>query len=127
MRGGVPVLAVAGVVDHQHPTRVRCGGRIGGQQLQPAGIDRLGVPMRLRQEKLQPLHRRRPGADHRFSTRQGGQRLVAFPGQQQPGQVLPKPPPLGQRGKQTIEADRVLLQRPRSRRTDTTRSHHTTP
>ena len=37
---------------------VRGGRRIRQQQLQPPGIDPLRIPPRLRQEELQPLHRR---------------------------------------------------------------------
>jgi hypothetical protein len=78
----------------------------------------------LGQEELQPLHRRILRTDHRLSAHEGGQRLVPFPGQQQPGQILAEPPPLSQGGEQPVEAGRVLLQRPRSRRAGTTRSHH---
>jgi len=85
MRGLDAVLAVSAVVDHQHPAVVRRGRRIGPQQFQPADIDPLRIPLRLRQEELQPLHRRmlRPG--HRLGSGQRGQRLVAVPRRQQAG------------------------------------------
>jgi hypothetical protein len=37
------------------------------------------------------------GVGHRFGAGQAGQRLVAIAGHEQPGQVLAKPTPLGQR------------------------------
>ena len=94
VRGLRAVLAVPAVVDHQHPAAMRRGRRIRQQQLQPPGIDPLRIPPGLRQEELQPLHRRmlRPG--HRLGPGQRGQRLVPVPRRQQPGQVLPEPPPL---------------------------------
>ncbi len=51
------------------------------------------------------------GTGHRFGTGQAGQRLIAVPGQQQPGQVLAKPTPLGQSAEEIIEADGVRFQR----------------
>ena len=94
VRGLRPVLAVPAVIDHQHPAAVRRGRRIGQQQLQPPGVDPLRIPPGLRQEELQPLHRRvlRPG--HRLGPGQRGQRLVPVPRRQQPGQVLTEPTPL---------------------------------
>jgi len=73
------------------------------QQVQPAGVDRLRLPHRLGQEELQPLHRRKLGPGHRLRPRQGRQRLVPLPRRQQPGQVLPEPPPLRYMGEQVIE------------------------
>jgi hypothetical protein len=58
VRGPGPVLAVAAVIDHQHPAAMRRRRRIGQQQLQPPGIHLVSVPPRLGQEKLQPLYRR---------------------------------------------------------------------
>jgi hypothetical protein len=55
VRGRAAVFAVAGVIDHQHPLGVRHGCRIRAQQLDPALVDRLVIPGRLRQEPLQPL------------------------------------------------------------------------
>jgi hypothetical protein len=76
------------------PAAVRRRRRITGQHLQPAVIDPARIPPRLREEELQPLHRRmlRPG--HRLSPHQRRQRLVPVPRRQQTGQVLPEPPPL---------------------------------
>jgi hypothetical protein len=91
VRGLRPVLAVPAVIDHQHPRIMRGGRGIRAQQLQPAGVDPLRIPPRLREEELQPLHRRilRPG--HRLGPGQRRQRLVPVPRRQQPGQVLPEP------------------------------------
>ena len=85
------------------PPRVGGGRRIGQQQLQAPGVDLLGVPGRFGQEELQPLHRRMLGPDDRLGPGQAGQRLVPIPRGEQPGQVLPEPPPLGQRDEQVIE------------------------
>jgi site-specific DNA recombinase len=87
-------LAVPAVIDHQHPAAVRRRRRIRPQQLQPAVIDPPRVPPRLGQEELQPLHRRMLRTGHRLGPGQRGQRLVPLPRRQQPGQVLPEPPPL---------------------------------
>ena len=63
------ILAVPGIVDDQDPTRMRRCRRIGEQQLQPPSINRVAVPCGLRQEVLQPLHRRVLGAHDRLSFR----------------------------------------------------------
>src|SRR5439155_10252699 len=72
-------------------------------QVQPPVIDPLGVPPRLGQEELQPLHRRQLGPGHRLRPGQRGQRLVPLPRRQQPGQVLAEPPPLRHMREQVIE------------------------
>jgi site-specific DNA recombinase len=125
VRGLRAVLAVPAVIDHQHPAAVRRGRPVRQQQLQPAGVDPLRVPPGLRQEELQPLHRRvlRPG--HRLGSRQRGQRLVPVPRRQQPRQVLPEPPPLRQPAEQVIKPGRILLQRARRRWTGPTSRHRT--
>jgi hypothetical protein len=94
VRGLGAVLAVPAVVDHQHPAVMRRGRRIGQQQLQPARIHLVSVPPGFREEELQPLHRRvlRPG--DRLRPGQRSQRLVPLSRRQQPGKVLPEPPPL---------------------------------
>ncbi len=69
MVGVVAVLAVAGVVDHQHPPRMRRGGRVGLEQPDPLLVDRLVVPGRFRQEPLQPLHLAVLGTDDRLANR----------------------------------------------------------
>jgi hypothetical protein len=43
------------------------------------------------------------GTGHRFGAGQAGQCLGAIAGQQQPGQVLAKPTPLGRRPEEIIE------------------------
>jgi len=85
--GGAAVLAVAGVVDHQHPPPVRAGGRVGLEQLDAALVDGLAVPGRLRQEPLQPLDLAVLGAGDRLAVGQRGQGLVAVSWQQQALQV----------------------------------------
>ncbi len=89
------VLAVPGVVDDQHAPVVRRGGRVRDQELKPTGVDLLELPGRLRQEELQPLHRRVLGTGHRFRPGQRGERLVPVSWQQQTGQVLPESPSPG--------------------------------
>lgn len=129
--GGVPVFsvaavaAVAAVADDQHPVRVRRGRRIGRRQRHPPGVDRLGVPHRLRWEILRPLHCRVVDPGHRFGPGQAGQRLVALARQQQPGRLLAKPAPPPQMREQIIETCRVVLQRARCRRSLHTSGHHT--
>ena len=76
VRGLAAVPAVPPVIDHQHPRIVRGSRRIRGQQLQSTGIDPAGIPPGLRQEKLQPLHRRMLRTRHRLRPGQRRQRLV---------------------------------------------------
>ena len=127
VRGLHAVLAVPAVIDHQHPAAVRRSRRIRPQQLQPPRIDLLRIPPRLRQEELQPLHRSMARPGHRLSPGQRGQRLVPVPRSQQPGQVLPEPPPLRQRAEQIVKPGRIPLQRPRRHRTRPTFGHHRLP
>jgi hypothetical protein len=89
---------------------MRGSGRVSQQRLQATRVDRFLAPGRLGQEELQPLYRRMLGVGHRFGAGQAGQRLVANAGQEQPGQVLAKPPPLGQRLEEIIEVDGVRFQ-----------------
>ncbi len=124
VRGRLPVLAVARVVDHQHSAGVRRGRGIGQQQRHSAGVDLLVVPRRLGQEELQPLHRGMLGTDYGLGAGQGGQRLVAVPRQQQAREVLAEPAALCQGGEQVIEACGVGFQRARSGRTRHTTGHH---
>ena len=108
--GGVAAgLAVAAVINDQHPLVVRAGGRI-GQQLQPALVDLVGVPGGLRHKPLQALRGWVLGADDRLGAGQGGQGLVAVAGQQQALQVGAKAAALGQRPEQGVEPGGVVLQ-----------------
>ena len=110
--GGVAAgLAVAAVVQHQHPPLVRAGRGIATQQLQAPLVDPVEVPGGLGQEPLQPLHGPVLGAGDRLGAGQGGQGLVAIPRQQQPLQVSPEAAALGQRTQQRVEPRRVVLQR----------------
>ena len=80
MGGLGPGLAVAGVVQHQHPVLVRRGRCIAQQQLQPPLVDPLVVPGRLGEKPLQLLHGRVLRADHGLGARERGQGLVAVAG-----------------------------------------------
>ncbi len=53
VRGLGPVLAIARIVDHQHPAAMRRGRRVCPQQLQPPGVDPVQIPPRFGQEELQ--------------------------------------------------------------------------
>lgn len=127
VRGRLAVLAVARVVDHQHPAWVRGGRGIGQQQFQSAGVDLLVVPGQLGQEELQPLYRGALGPDDGFGAGQAGQGLVPVPRQQQSREVLAEPAALCQRREQVIEARGVGFQSARSGRTRQTASHHKPP
>ncbi len=123
VRGRRAVLAVPGVVDHDDPTVMRSRRRLLSQELEPPVVDLIGLPGGLGQEELQPLHPRHPRTRRRLRPRQAGDRLVPVPWRQQSGQVLTKPPPLGQAEEEVVEPGRVLLQRPRRGRTRTASSH----
>jgi hypothetical protein len=111
MGGVAAVLAVAAVVDHQHPLAVGAGGRVGHEQLQPPLVDLLVVPGGLRHEERQALQGSMLGAEDRFGAGQGGQGLVAVAWQQQALQVGAQAAALRQRAKQRIELGGVVLQR----------------
>jgi hypothetical protein len=51
------------------------------EEFEPPSIERLGVPLRLREEELQALGRGIPSAHYRFGPGKTGQRLVAVAGQ----------------------------------------------
>ncbi len=80
MRGVRALLAITGVIDHQHALSMRRRGRIPEQQLQTTSIDGLNIPVGLRQEERQALDSRGLGTDDRFDTDERGQRLVAIAG-----------------------------------------------
>ena len=111
MGGGAAVLAVAGVIDHQHPLGVRRGRRVGHQQPDPLLVDGLVVPARLRQEPLQPLDLAVLGAHDRLGIGQPGQRLVPVAGRQQALEVVAQAAALRQARKQRVEVLGVVLQR----------------
>jgi hypothetical protein len=92
---------------------VRRGRRIRAQQLDPALVDGLVVPGRLRQEPLQPLDLAVLGAGDRLGVGQPGQGLVAVAGQQQAMQVVAEAAALGQAREQGVEPLGVGLQRAR--------------
>jgi hypothetical protein len=114
MGGRGAVLAVAGVIDHQHAPGVRRGGRVGLQQRDPLLVNPLVVPGRLRQKPLQPLDLAVLGAGDRLGVGQGGQGLVAIAGQQQALQVVAQTTTLGHACQQRVKPLGVVLQRARS-------------
>ena len=75
---------------------------------------------------MQALHRGRLRPDDRLRADQRGEGLVPLPRQEQPLEVLPKAPPLGQRAEQGIERGREALQRTRGRGTGEPLAHHDT-
>src|SRR6266545_8107887 len=90
---------------------VRRGGRVGLQQLDPALVDPLVVPGRLRHKPLQALDGRVLGANDGLGADQRGHRLVAVARQQQPLQVGPQAAALREPGEQGVELGGVVLQR----------------
>ena len=119
-----PVLAVPAVIDHQHPRLVRRRRRVRRQQLQPPGTDPVRIRAGLGHKELQPLHRRMLRPRDRLGPGQRRQRLVPLPRRQQPGQVLPEPPPLRHTSKKVIKPGRIPLQRARRYRTARPTSRH---
>ena len=103
MGGGGAVLAVAGVVQHQHAPVIGGGGRVLAQQPHPPVVDHLVVPGRFRKEPLQPLDLAVLGPGDRLGPGQPGQGLVAVPGQQQALQVVTEPTALGHACQQRVE------------------------
>src|SRR5512133_2006056 len=103
-------LAVAGVVDDQHALVVGTGGRVDTQQVQPQLVDLLMIPAGLGEEPLQALPGRMLGTGDRLGAGQGGQGLVAIPGQQQALQVAAQAAALGQAREQRVEPLGVVLQ-----------------
>ena len=108
MRGGRAILAVPRVIDDDYPAAVRRGRVLRPQHLQPTVVDLLGVTGRLRQEELQPLHRRATNADYRFRTGHASQRLVAVLRHQWTGQVFPESAPFRDVDEEIIKASRIL-------------------
>ena len=123
MGGGGAVLAVAGVIQHQHAPIVGGGGRVLAQQPHPLVVDLLVVPGRLREEPLQPLDLAMLGPADRLGPGQPGQGLVAIAGQQQPLQVVTEATALGQAREQGVEPLGVVLQRARRGRARSAGSH----
>jgi hypothetical protein len=112
VRGLGPVLAVAGVVQDQHPVGVGPGGGVRQQPRQAPRVDRRPVPGGLREEVLQLLGGRVLRPDHRLRPGQRRQGLVPVAGQQEALQVGPEGAALGQRPEAGVEAAGVGLQRP---------------
>ena len=123
MGGGGAVLAVAGVVDHQHSPLTWSGGRVFPQQLDAALVELLVIPSRFRQEPLQPLDLTVLSASDRLGTGQPGQGLVAITREQQALQVVAEAAALGQAAKQAIKLGGVVLQRAGRGRTRTAAGH----
>ena len=76
------------------------------------GVDRLGVPCRLRQEKLQPLHFGRLGLHQRLGAGQRRQRLQPYTRPQQPAQMRAETLSLRQRLEERIKLRRIDFQWP---------------
>src|SRR5215218_2297030 len=123
MGGGGAVLAVPGVVDHQHAPLTWGGGRVFPQQLDAALVELLVVPSRFREEPLQPLDLTVLSASDRLGAGQPGQGLVAIPREQQALQVVTEAAALGQAAKQAIKRGGVVLQRARRGWTRTAAGH----
>jgi hypothetical protein len=88
--GGRAVLPIAGVVEHEHAASMGRGGRLALQQRKAPRIQRLCVPVGLREKVLQALD---PGAlrlHHRFRAGQRRECLVAIARGEQPAQVVAK-------------------------------------
>jgi hypothetical protein len=123
MGGGGPVLAVAGVIDHQHTAIMRGGRRVPAQQPYPLVVDHLVVPGRFRQEPLQPLDLAVLGTGDRFGAGEPGQGLVAVPRQEQALQVVAEAAALGQAREQGVELLSVVLKWTGGRRAGTAGGH----
>ena len=96
-----------------HPCDRPCRGciyRIVERQRQALGVDRLGVPSRLRQKKLQPLYLGRLGLHLRLGAGQRCQCLRALTRQQQPSQIRAKTLSLRQRLEQRIKFRHIRFQ-----------------
>jgi hypothetical protein len=123
MGGGSAVLAVAGVVQHQHAPVIGGGGRVLAQQPHPPLVDLFVVPGRFRQEPLQPLDLAVLGTGDRLGVGQSGQGLVAVAWRQQALQVVTEPAALGHACEQRVEPGGVALQRARRGRAGTASGH----
>lgn len=98
-----PPLPIAMLIDDQHAGLVRRRPEISPQHLQAAAIYGGRLPARLRQEPLQALDSGLLGTADRLGMGQGGQRLVAFSGQQYAFQVAAEGGALVDRPEAVIE------------------------
>jgi hypothetical protein len=81
------------------------------QELQPALVDLLWVPPRLRKEPLQALRFLSLRSGHGFGISQGSKQLVAFGRKQEPLQVTPEAIALGASAKEIVGPGCLLFQR----------------
>ena len=81
----VAPLGIAGLIDDEHPARMRSQERMRLPALQPAPIERFGVPGGVVQEVVQRL-----AMGCRDDRRQFDERLVVLARQQQADEVLPQ-------------------------------------
>ena len=84
MGGGGAVLAVAGIVQHQHAPVMWGGGRVLHSSRTRRSLTTLVVPGRFREEPLQPLDLAVLGPGDRLGPGQPGQGLVAVAGSSRP-------------------------------------------
>jgi len=124
VRGPGPVLAVAAVIDHQHPAAMRPRRRIGPAASSSRGNSPGQRPTAIRTRRTAaaaPPHAAHPSPARPRpapSASCSGPAAPAAP----PG--TPGTPPLRHPGKQAIKPRRVLLQRARRRRARPTCRHH---
>jgi hypothetical protein len=123
MGGGGAVLAVAGVVQHQHAPVMGGGGQVLAQPPHPPLVDHLVVPGRFRQEPLQPLDLAVLGPSDRLGPGQPGQGLVPIAWQQQALQVVTQAAALGHACQQRVELGGLALQWARRGLAQTTGRH----
>ena len=86
-----PGLAVAPLVNHKHPFGVGGCQRLLQQQFQPALIEGVRVPGRLREEPLEALHTGGVDADIGVAIAKGCQSLGSLGREQQPFKLAAKP------------------------------------
>jgi hypothetical protein len=125
--GRLAVLSVSGLIDYEHTLLVRCHAGVLPEHPHSTRVHILRFPGRFGEEKLQLLRRSALGSHDRLHAGQGGKRLVAVPGQQQPLQILAEASSLGEGSEQVIEAVCIIFQRTGSRRAGQTFAHLVTP
>lgn len=90
MRRGVTILAISGLVDHQHPVCCWDSGRVLAEQAESFCSYVTFILGRFREKPLQLLRPCLLFSYHRFGIHQSGQGLMPFVGQVQPFQLAAK-------------------------------------